>query len=132
MKRTIYSIIALVTLSLSVVAQQPKSKVGPAATSLIGNVSASATSFTDSTVSDGATYFYWITAVGPACPLQPPPGLFCGESALSNIAPTTIPASGSHVVTLSWADSVSTGVVSQNIYRASVPAAPTGATATVQ
>jgi hypothetical protein len=84
-------------------------QVGPAVTTYI-----------DSTVVDGVTYEYSITAVGPTCPARP----VCGESleALFNSAP--IPATGTHTVTLTWSLSSSSGIVGQNIYRAQIPTSP--------
>ena len=92
------------------------------------NVGPTVSTYNDATVVDGSTYVYWVTAVEPNCPTQP----FCGESAPSNVTITqTVPLTGSHSITLNWTLSTSSGVVSQNIYRAQSPNAPTGATAVV-
>lgn len=92
---------------------------------ILATVGPTTATFTDSTVVDGQGYAYWATAVGPACPAQP----VCGESTPSNVAVSVVPGTGSHTVTLTWTLSTSSGVVSQNLYRAQVPASPTGLTA---
>ena len=86
------------------------------------------TSFTDNAVTDGTTYIYWVTAVGPPCPAAP----VCGESVQLAFAVANIPATGAHSVALSWVLSTSQGVISQNVYRATVPTSPTGQAAAVQ
>jgi hypothetical protein len=99
---------------------------GPSGTSLLANVSATATTYTDSTVADGVTYYYWTTAVAAPCPLSPPPGLVCGESVLSNLFAVTVPATGTHSVALTWTLSPATGIQSQNVYRAGPPGPTAG------
>lgn len=84
----------------------------------IATVAASTTTFTDATVVDGVTYIYYVTAVD-------------GESLPSNTVYATIPGTGSHSVVLNWTLSISSGITSQNIYRAIAPQPPTNLTNTV-
>lgn len=70
----------------------------------------SGTSFTSSTLVNGAAYNVEVTAVNAA-----------GESGPSNILTGTVPASGTHTFTLSW--QASAGAVSYNIYDQVVTAA---------
>ena len=93
----------------------------------LATVSATASSYTDSTPVDGSTYTYIVTSVAPACPAAP----VCGESPFSLQVIAVIPATGTHTVTLGWTPSGQTGVTGQNVYRFATPAPPSGATATV-
>ena len=122
----ILAVIAFVIMCAAFSHCQGAKLVVPSGTSLLANVSAAATTYTDSTVADGVTYYYWTSAVAAPCPLSPPPGLVCGESILSNLFAVTVPATGTHSVALTWTPSPATGIQSQNVYRAGPPGPTSG------
>jgi hypothetical protein len=114
----------LASLLLALVAH---SKAGYLGLTPLASVGPAVATYTDSTVSDGQGYAYWVTAAAAACPAAPS----CGESGVSGFVIAIIPATGSHSVSLAWTPSTSPGVVTQNIYRVPVPLAPSGLSVTV-
>ena len=101
----------------------------PAASSFtpLAQVAATASTYTDSAPVDGSTYTYIVTEYAPACPATP----LCGESTFTAQFTVTIPATGTHTVSLSWTPSGQSGVTGQNVYRFATPAPDTGLSATV-
>jgi cellulose 1,4-beta-cellobiosidase len=79
--------------------------------SVLNTSPVTATSFADSACADSQRCFYYVTAVNAI-----------GESGPSNIVNVTIPATGTHTVTVSW--SASTGATSYNVYKGTAPLPP--------
>jgi len=78
------------------------------------------TTFTDSAVTDGVTYYYTVAAVSTTT------GLY---SSCPTPVAAPIPATGTHSVTLNWTASTTSGVT-YAVFRASPPNPPTGLTET--
>lgn len=79
-----------------------------------------ATTYTDSTISDGSVYFYAVAAVD----------VNGNTSTCSNTVTATISTTGTHTVSLTWTASTSSGVT-YSVFRAQAPAPPTNLTVTV-
>lgn len=76
----------------------------------VGTVAFGTNAFTDSTVVDGTTYSYEVTAQNAA-----------GESGPSNVVTGSVPATGTHTASLSWTPGTGGGVpTTYNIYRVTV------------
>jgi hypothetical protein len=78
------------------------------------------TTYTDSSIADGASYDYMVEAVNS----------FGGFSCSNVVLNAVIPATGTHTVALTWNASTTSGVT-YAVFRAQTPANPTSLTVTV-
>lgn len=76
----------------------------------VGTVAFGTNAFTDTTVVDGTTYSYEVTAQNAA-----------GESGPSNVVTGSVPATGTHTASLSWTPGTGGGTpTTYNVYRVTV------------
>lgn len=109
-----FALVLLLMLSLSAYAQAGL----PAGYTKIASA-VPTTSYTDSTCPDATTCYYYVTAVDSAG----------AESGVSNQAFATIPATGTHTVSLTWSETT-TGVTF-NVYQHVGPLAPSAVSGVV-
>ena len=97
--------------------QQCAADIAPPSISLVSGISA--TTYTDATAVDGATYGYVVTATDMA-----------GNACSNVVGNVTIPSTGTHTVLLNWTASPGSGVT-YAVFRAALPTPPSSLAATV-